>query len=81
MKATLRQQFDRLAVRLQELDAALAEPDVASDIKRYRSLTREHAELDGLVGRYRRYQQREVDLQAARELLADPDMAELARDE
>jgi peptide chain release factor 1 len=81
MKASLRQQFDRLAFRLQELDAALADPGVASDMTRFRGLSREHAEVEGLVSRYRRYVQREGDLASARELLEDPDMADMARDE
>ena len=81
MKASLRQQFERLAMRLAELDANLADGAVTSDLKRYRALAREHAEIEGVVQRFRRYQQREADLASARELLADPDMAELARDE
>ncbi len=81
MKDSLRQQFERLAFRLAELDNTLADGSVAADMKRYRALTREQSEVAGLVERYRRYQQREQDLQSARELLADPEMAEMAREE
>jgi peptide chain release factor 1 len=85
MKDSLRQQFDRLAFRLAELDALLADGSAAADIQRYRALTREQAEVAGLVGRYRRYLRHEADLAAARELIADPanssDMAEMAREE
>ena len=81
MKDSLRQQFDRLVMRLAELDANLADSSVAVDMKRYRELTREHAEVQWVVQRYQRFVQREQDLQAARELLADPEMAELAKDE
>jgi peptide chain release factor 1 len=81
MKDSLRQQFERLAYRLAELDATLADGSVASDMKRYRALTREQSEVAGLVERYRRYQQHEADLGAARELLSDPEMAEMAREE
>ena len=49
MKESLRQQFERLALRLSELDETLADPGVAGDMKRYRELTREHAEVSGLV--------------------------------
>jgi peptide chain release factor 1 len=34
-----------------------------------------------MAGRYARYQQREADLAGAREMLADPDMAEMAQEE
>jgi len=81
MKDSLRQQFDRLAYRLAELDALLADGSIAADMKRYRALTREQSEVSGLVERYRRYQAHEADLAAARELLDDPEMAEMAREE
>jgi peptide chain release factor 1 len=85
MKESLRQQFERLAMRLSELDATLADPGVAQDMKRYRDLTREHAEVTGLVAQFRRFQQRERDLADAQEMLAQatqaPDMAEMAQQE
>jgi peptide chain release factor 1 len=81
MKDSLRQQFERLAMRLAELDTTLADGAIAADMKRYRALTKEQSEVSGLVGRYRRYQQVEGDLAAARDMLADPEMAEMAREE
>jgi peptide chain release factor 1 len=81
MKDSLRQQFERLGYRLTELDTILADGSVASDMKRYRALTREQAEVSGLVERYRRYQTHEADLAAARDMLDDPEMADMAREE
>ncbi|MDE2297804.1 MAG: PCRF domain-containing protein, partial [Burkholderiales bacterium] len=85
MKDSLRQQFERLALRLNELDATLADPGVAADMARYRLLTREHAEVSGLVERFRRFEQRERDLDDAQALLAEPgnapDMVEMAQQE
>ncbi|MDE1950742.1 MAG: peptide chain release factor 1 [Burkholderiales bacterium] len=81
MNDSLRQQFERLAMRLAELDASLADPAVAADMKRWRVLSREQAEAADVVDRYRRYQQRETDLAGAREMQHDPEMAELAREE
>jgi len=84
MTPALREQFERLALRLGELDATLADPQVAGDIKRWRQLSREQAEAQEIVGRYRRWQQRESDLAAAREMAgaeSDPEMAEMAREE
>ena len=81
MNLSLRDQFERLALRLAELDATLADPAVASDIKRWRSLSREQAEANGIVQRYRQYQQREADMAAAHEMQADPEMAEMAQEE
>ena len=78
MTPSLREQFERLALRLAELDATLSDPQVSSDIKRYRALSREQAEVSGIVARFRQYQQREADLAAAQEMLAGPDAAEMA---
>ncbi len=81
MNSTLREQFDRLALRQAELDATLADPAVSADIKRWRALSREQAEVAGIVGRYRRYLQREADLTAARGMQDDPELAEMAQEE
>ena len=85
MKPTLRQQFERLALRLGELDATLGDPGIASDMKRFRELTREHAEVSSLVERFRRFEQRERDLVSAREMAEqagdDAEMRELAEEE
>ena len=81
MKDSTRQQFVRLALRLNELDATLADPGVAGDMNRYRALSREHAEMAGLVERFRHFEQRERDLASAQEMLAEPGMAELAQEE
>ncbi|MCH2241678.1 MAG: peptide chain release factor 1 [Aquabacterium sp.] len=83
MKDQIRQRLDRLALRLAELDAALADPAVASDAQRWRSLSREQSDVAELVDLWRRHQQREADLTEARALQdsADADMATMARDE
>ena len=81
MNESLRQQFERLAYRLSELDNILAEGSIAADMKRYRALSKEQAEASALVSKYRKYLQREADLAEARELLDDPDMAGMAREE
>ena len=85
MKASLRLQFDRLVLRLHELDATLGDSAVTSDLSRYRTLSREHAEVSAVVLLYKRYLQREQDLAEANEMLdlaaEDPDMATMASEE
>jgi peptide chain release factor 1 len=81
MNDNLRQQFERLAMRLTELNATLADPQVAADMNRYRALTREQAEADSLVQRFNEFEQRERDLRSAEEMLVDPEMAEMAQEE
>ena len=81
MKAFLRQQLERYPVRLQELDFFLQQPDVAQDMERYRALTREHAEVSEVAGRFERFRQLESGLAQAREMVEDPEMADMAQDE
>ena len=81
MKPFLRQQLERYPVRLQELDFFLQQPDIANDMERYRALTREHAEVSVVAGQFGHFLQRERDLAAAREMEADAEMADMAREE
>ena len=81
MKDSLRQQFERLSLRLAELDATLADPSVASDMKRYREVSREHAEVSTLSELFARFVRREQELAAAQAMLDEPEMAELAQEE
>ncbi|WP_280187371.1 peptide chain release factor 1 [Delftia sp. PS-11] len=81
MQDFLRQQLERYAQRLEELDFLLSREDIMGDMKQYRAISREHADVTAIAGRYARYRQREDDLAAARDMLDDPDMADMAREE
>ncbi len=81
MQPFLRNQLERHAQRLAELDFLLSREDIMGDMQQVRALSREHAEVTAIAGRYSRYRQREADLAAAQPLLDDPDMAELAQEE
>ncbi len=84
MSPQLRDQFERLTLRLAELDATLSDPQVTGDIKRWRTLSREQSEAQGIVQRYRSFQQRERDLLTAQEMQAsetDADLLVMAKEE
>src|SRR5213076_2031084 len=68
-------------VRLQEHDFFLQQPEITHDMERYRSLTREHAEVSAIASQFNAYLQRESDLAAAREMEGDAEMADMAREE
>lgn len=59
----------------------LADPAVAIDMSRYREVSKEHAEAATLTALYARFVAREQELESARAMLGDPDMAELAQEE
>ena len=81
MKTFLRQQLERYPIRLKELDFFLQQPEVVQDMERFRALTREHAEVSEVAALFERFLQSESALAQAKEMLEDPEMAEMARDE
>ena len=81
MKPFLRTQLERYAQRLEELDFLLSREDIMGDMQQDNRISREHADVTAVAGRYRRYQQVEADIATAREMLDDPDMADMAQEE
>ena len=75
------EKFDWMLARYQELSEAVSQPEIIADQARWQRLLKEHAALEPAVDAYRAYQKTLSDLAEARELLEQPDMAELAQDE
>ena len=73
--------LDQLSERLEELNNLLMQEGITSDMDQYRKLTREHSELGPLVALYKDYKQAGEDIATAQEMLADPDMKEMAQEE
>ncbi len=69
--------------RFREVEGLLSDPAIIGDQKRYRELTKEHADLSELVSVYNRYKQVLGEIKGNRELLqdSDPEMKELAKAE
>ncbi|MCA9688863.1 MAG: PCRF domain-containing protein, partial [Myxococcales bacterium] len=78
MEASLRAKLESIAERHEELNAMLCDPEITGDKARLLKLSREHAEIDPLVAAFAEYRSAESSLAEALELLADPDMRELA---
>jgi len=81
MKLSLHTKLDQLALRLDELDAMLSAEDATRDLDRYRSLTKERAEIAPVVARFRDYLAAEHDLVTADEIAQDPEMRAFAEEE
>ena len=75
------EKFDWMLARYQELSEAVSQPEIIADQARWQRLLKEHAALEPAVEAYRAYQKTLSDLAEAREMLSQPDMAELAQDE
>lgn len=77
----MRDRLEQLAHRLIEVDALLAEPEIAGDMDRYRKITRERAELEPVVTVFNAFLSTEGDIEAAQEMMADPEMRAMAEEE
>ncbi|MFA7405331.1 MAG: peptide chain release factor 1 [Pelobacteraceae bacterium] len=73
--------IEELERRYQELEALLSDPVVISNQPEFRKFSREHSDLSELVAAYRRYRRVLAEISDNRELLADPDMKEMAEEE
>ena len=71
------EQLEKIAATHAELTARLASPEVLSDPRRYRETSKALAEIDGVVGLFRRWREVERQLGQARELVAGESDAEL----
>jgi peptide chain release factor 1 len=81
MKDSFRIKLEQLERRLVEVESLLADPSVVDDMNRYRSLSKERSDLEPVAELFKQFKAREADLATAQEMLADPDMKEMAQEE
>lgn len=81
MKDSLRERLDQMVDRFEEVTALLSDPDTMSDNKKFRLLSMEHSDLSEMVATWQSYTRAEEDIETAEEMLSDPDMKEMAKEE
>lgn len=81
MKESLRFRLDQMVDRYEEVTHLLSDPDVINDSKKFRDLSMEHSDLGEVTAAWQAYTQAEADIETAEEMLADPDMKEMAEEE
>ena len=67
-------QIGRVLDRLSAVEAAMGDPSVVADAKRYRETVREHTALKKLEASAKRYFKLLDDIEGAESMLADPDL-------
>lgn len=75
------EKFEWMVGRYQELSEAVSQPDIIADTPRWQKLLKEHASLEPAVQAWNAYRKTLSDIEGAKELLSQPDMAELAQQE
>src|SRR5690606_18600028 len=81
MKNSMRTRLEQLARRLIEIDAMLAEPEIAADMDKFRKMSRERAELEPVVTAFNQYVATENDVRDAQEMMSDPELKAMAEEE
>jgi peptide chain release factor 1 len=73
MKPTIQSRLENLDLRLEEISALLSEPGVIGDQDRFRALSREYAEIQPVVNRFREYRDTAHELDTAQAMLGETD--------
>ena len=81
MEASIQAKLETLSERYEELGDMLCDPEITGNKNEFLKLSREHAEIKPVVDAWTRFQELQTALEEARELLDDPDMKELAKDD
>ncbi len=80
MKASIQHKLEGLVDRFEEITALLADADVQNDQNKFRNLGKEYSQLEPVVEKYREFQTLNDEIEESREMLSDPEMADLARE-
>jgi peptide chain release factor 1 len=67
--------------RYNELSNLLSSPDISNDIKRMTDLSKEQSDLQKIVDKANEYRQMLADIADNKEMLGDPELGELAKEE
>ena len=75
------ERLETTLARYNEIVSELSKPEILSDTSRMTSLSKEQASLEEVVEKYKEYKKVDSDLNEAEELLNDPEMGELAKED
>lgn len=75
------EKFQWMQERYNELSEAVSQPEIIADTARWQRLLKEHAQLEPAVTAWQQYQQLLAQKREAEEMLADPELADMAQSE
>ena len=75
------ERLDKILDRYNYLENELTKPEVISDIKKTKEYSKEIANLEELIGVYKRYKEVLKGIEEAKELMNDKDLGEMAKEE
>jgi peptide chain release factor 1 len=83
MKESVQRKLESLTERFEEVEALVSQPEIIADQDKYRALTKEYSQLEGVVKSFADYQSAQQDFESAQEMMqeSDPEMREMAQEE
>lgn len=81
MKSSIISKLETLQERYEEVQALLSDPSVIADQNRFRTLSKEYAQLGGVVKCFASWKQTQENIETAKMMLSDPEMSEMAQEE
>ncbi|WP_392562443.1 peptide chain release factor 1 [Orbus sturtevantii] len=81
MKPSIIAKLEVLTERFEEVQALLSDPNVIADQNRFRSLSKEYAQLTDVVKCFEQWKITQDDIETAKMMLSDPEMGEMAQEE
>ncbi|WP_032095007.1 MULTISPECIES: peptide chain release factor 1 [unclassified Alteromonas] len=83
MKESVVRKLEHLVERFEEVQALLGDPDVIGNQDKFRNLSKEFSQLEGVVDGFNAYQKAQEDLASAQEMMNEDDaeMREMAQEE
>lgn len=77
----MKQSLEQCVLRMEELDRAMMDPNVMKDGNKIREIGKERANLEPIVRLWKELEEKEQELEEAKEMLSDPEMREMAEEE
>jgi len=80
MTPEIKAKLQTASERHEEIAMLMSDPDVMSNQNKFRDLSKEYASLDDLVKTFASYMDAQKEIDEANEMMADPEMKELAKE-
>ena len=75
------QKLEDVEKRYEELNKLISDPDVISNQNEWKKLMKEHSSIEEVVMKYREYKNTKKAMEEAKEMMADPELKELAEED
>ncbi len=80
MKASIQLKLEHLNERFDEIAGLLSQPEIQANQNQFRQLSQEYSQLEPVTTTYRQFIALEAEIAESTEMLADPEMTELAKE-